>query len=126
MKSWAINVLLVLSVGTAIFFFNVKFSAISDADRVVAALDGINKHLQLGSRIVYKCDVPGADEFPAYVTYGIVPAKLKHPEQAASDTMLLLEPASITDTAVIALLSRSTVMWQKKDDKYNYLLIHYK
>ena len=125
MKSWVINILLFLSVCAAIFLFTVKFDTPTDPDKVQAGLKGISKYLPAGSHVVFRCDVPGSDLYITYVNYYLAPVRLVPPSHAGNDTTLLLLPGTVTDSATIALISRSSVIWQNKDDRYQYILIHH-
>ena len=120
-----INILLAVSVCVAIFFFTVKFKAPTDQDQLRAGLHCAQQYLPPGAHIVLRCQVPGDGDYPAYVSYFLVPAKLVPPGQSNNDTTLCILPAGFTDTATAVLLSRSAVIWQNKDDRYRYLLIHH-
>ena len=125
MKSWPINILIVLSVGVAIFFFTIKYDAPTDADMIRTGLNGVEKYLPVGSHIVFRSDIPGMDAYPVYVSYFLAPVKMMPPDPQKNDTTLLVLPASVTDSATLALLRRSSVIWQNKDERYQYILIHH-
>ena len=125
MKSWIVNTLLGLSVCVAVFFFNVKFQLPTDPDKIRMGLAGAEKYLPLGSHVVVKCDVPGADMYPTYISYFLTPVKLVDPAPGKSDTTLLVVPVNNSDSAVLGQLGAATIMWQNKDDRYRYILIRH-
>ncbi len=123
MKNWVVLILLALSACVATYCYTVKFDKPTDVDRIRGAMTSMNKYFPLGARLVLKCDVPGADLFPEYVSYYLTPVKLIAPNPAGNDTTLLLtslgSPNGTTDT----MFKNSAVLCQYKDDKFQYVLI---
>ncbi len=124
MKGWVVYLLLALSVTVAAYSYTVKFAEPTDADRVQKALKGTDKYLSFGSHLVFKCTVPGSDLFPEYVSYYLTPVKLVLPT-SERDTTLLLTSIDAKDAGIDTMIAHSSVIWENKDDKYRYLLIHH-
>src|SRR5271156_334329 len=115
MKSWVINILLVVAVCCAVYFFTIKFSHPTDEDKLKMGLAGIDTCLAPGSHITFKTDAPDADLNMLYINYFLGPVKLERPVADKNDTMFLLLRADMTDTAIVALLRRSVILWVNKD-----------
>ena len=122
MKPWAVNIVLLLSVIAAIYFYRVKFSGLTNEDRIKNGLEGVKKYLPANSHIVIKCDMPDGT-FSSLAAYFLVPAKPIPPSKTGGDTILILQPLNSTDSASAALINNSKVLWQNKDDKYVYFLL---
>ena len=126
MKSWVVLILLTLSAAVSTYLYTVKSEAPTDADRISKALKGISGYLSIGSHLVFRCSVPASDLFPAYVSYYLTPVKLVPPGSSGNDTTLMMSPVTASDSTETAIIAQSVIIWQNKDDKYRYLLMHHR
>ncbi len=125
MKTWAINLLLLAAVISAIWLFTVKFEKPADQDVLKTGLAGIEKHLSPGSYISFKTNAPFEALNMLYANYFLGPVHLVRFGEKQYDTTLLLLQASMIDSANAAFIKSSSILWTNKDDHYQYYLVHH-
>jgi hypothetical protein len=125
MKSWVINILLLVSVAAAVYFFTVKFDKPTDEDKLKAGLLGMQPYLSPGSHIMFRSDAPDAALNMIYTNYFLAPAHFDPKACSTCDTIFLLLQLNSKDSASLALMRGAPVLWQNKDDRFQYILIRH-
>jgi hypothetical protein len=131
MKSGPVNLCLLLAVVCSCYLYTLKFSQPGGQDKLIAGLAGVHQYLPPGTSIHFVNKVPPEPTnsrehifFPDFVHYILAPAKIGQASKTWKDTTLMVLPANSTDSATAALVAGATVLWQNKDERYLYLLIH--
>ncbi|MES2702350.1 MAG: hypothetical protein V4649_06905 [Bacteroidota bacterium] len=122
MKSWFVNIILLLSVLVATHLYRLKYAVLTDEDRLKQGIAGAKKYIGNG-RVVIKSELPDGS-MPSLAAYFLTPVMQVPPSPSGRDTVLLLQPLNSADSVSLAMVSSARVVWQNKDDRYQYKLLY--
>jgi hypothetical protein len=109
-----------LSVVSALCMFYFKFQRQPvTIDNLKQGLSGIHPYIRPETVIGFKTTPSPNVELAAHIASILAPVPFDFDMQ---DTTLFLLPLNIADASTLSLLKQKTVIWQNKDNQYQYIL----
>lgn len=130
MKSWIVNISLLMAVCCSTWLFTKKFARPTIEDDLISSLSGARKYLPPGSSFRIVNLVPGETTnqhrrffFPDFINYALAPARVKI-SIGNTDTILVLLPATAAGSMKDSVIKNANIIWENTDSNYHYILIH--